>query len=1012
MTFFRTLLHLHFPILTAAILLFPQPEAAARDALRFDETRIRAVNLKWPGSDQVKCDNSRTSDGRNIPVISWGEPAPQSIELEIQSETPKLPPFDRALFALRLHVPEPLTVDRISLRLMDAGGEVFQFVKPLSDTTLHGDVTLEYTVAEGATRSIWGGDKNRSIDWPLHVWGFAVDRNEKTLPGGKILLDAVEYFPSGECADLTLDTGHWMNLLLPDGDRLPVLNIHNIGTGELQLKGSLTITDSAAEQKTVPVSVTVPENSVEPFPLPGDFTSQGWWRIDAELRSAGGKIYRNTFRMGRMNPAGPTPGRAEEFLFGLCGHPERFPAHEAELEAEAAGLCGAKIMRFDFTWNRIETQPGQWDFSLYDRIVTTLARNGVEPQCLLYGCVPWAVSSQYQPRDPRYVNHSPLPDADRFADFAARVAAHYRNRIKYFEIWNEPDLVVFANFPAEQYMELLIHGYDAIRKTVPEAVVMTAGIATVHTNSGGNPDHNNGLFELLLADGGRHFDLLAFHGHGTPTYYRDLLGVLEKYGLIGAGAPRRWYSNETAEHSARIGEMRQAEYLFRKFLIAWSHDAVGYNWYLLREKNYFAEGQPERHFGLITPDFQPKPGYITYNMLAATYRGGRFLRQLPAVPGVTALLFEDARGNALLALWNDHTTRSVLIAGIPGDEGVKIDLFGNETALPVRDGALSLPVSSRPFTLKFRSRPREEQFRVCSILEEPPPLLELEPGNVSGFPLKLHNPLKQPLKLQLQLSAPDHVSVENPVGNVVLSPEEERDLTFNLTAAPEFSASLGEPGSLQIILTAKNQICEHAATSLIRRTVAGAPLFILNSDAQYHTFVPSGMPGSEALFWQGPDDLSAELFLTREKETLHLSVIVRDDRHVQPYSGASVWKGDNIQFALHLPEGGAKWKLGLTHQPDGKSEVYCWRSSSAFTGPFPELSLKTARDESRKETRYDVVIPFHAVGLTPAAAANGFKFNLIVNDNDGSLREGYMAASPTMTLDDESDETWPLIRLP
>ena len=113
MTFFRTLLHLHFPILTAAILLFPQPEAAARDALRFDETRIRAVNLKWPGSDQVKCDNSRTSDGRNIPVISWGEPAPQSIELEIQSETPKLPPFDRALFALRLHVPEPLTVDTL-----------------------------------------------------------------------------------------------------------------------------------------------------------------------------------------------------------------------------------------------------------------------------------------------------------------------------------------------------------------------------------------------------------------------------------------------------------------------------------------------------------------------------------------------------------------------------------------------------------------------------------------------------------------------------------------------------------------------------------------------------------------------------------------------------------------------------------------------------------------------------------------------------------------------------------
>lgn len=190
-------------------------------------------------------------------------------------------------------------------------------------------------------------------------------------------------------------------------------------------------------------------------------------------------------------------------------------------------------------------------------------------------------------------------------------------------------------------MELLRRGYGAVKKAAPEAKVMNGGIAAVHTNNSGRPNHNNGLFELLLADGGKHFDLFAFHGHGAFKPYVGQLRELRKYGLTGPGAPRPWYSNETAESSAAIGERKQAASVFKKLLYAWANGAMGYNWYLLREKSYYPHGHHERHFGLITAEFEPKPAYVTYNMLANTYKGGKFLRTVDLAPGVYGCLFEN-----------------------------------------------------------------------------------------------------------------------------------------------------------------------------------------------------------------------------------------------------------------------------------------------------------------------------------------------------------------------------------
>jgi hypothetical protein len=45
-------------------------------------------------------------------------------------------------------------------------------------------------------------------------------------------------------------------------------------------------------------------------------------------------------------------------------------------------------------------------------------------------------------------------------------------------------------------------------------------------------------------------------------------------------------------------------------------------------------------------------------------------------------------------------------------------------------------------------------------------------------------------------------------------------------------------------------------------------------------------------------------------------------------------------------------------------------------------------------TRYDLTLPESAVGMTPDMARRGFRFNLLVNEDDGEGRDGWIQIAP------------------
>lgn len=984
---------------------------SAAEVLRFDADVFTLVNRKGPGADELTAGAAPLPGdaARTAAYVGW-ETSPAVIEAVYKNKSPEFTPFDRGEFTLTVRPAAEAKLRRIVLRLIDRTGETFQYTCPNTGVFPAEAVKLVYLVDPALPPdSVWGGNKDRKIDWPLRFAGFAVDFAGKNAPG-RIYVESLEFRLIGEEVSFRLDTGHSLNLLLPNRKNPPELVFANAGTEAAELTGELRLTDPDGPVRTDKVECTVPAGNEVRLPVSGDFSKQGCWKAEAVLRSQKtGRELRGEFRFARMNPAGPTPGRAKEFLFGVCSHPERFSPQEGELEAVAAGLCGAKIVRVDFAWARIQPKPDVTDFSVYDRLVEAFGRNGVEMQCLLGYSTRWAVPKEYQPKNPA-LKGQPLPDAKAYAAFCATVAERYKDRIKYFEFWNEPDLIVFANFSAADYMNLLRHGYDAVKKVAPESKLMNGGIAAVDTNDSGRDSHNNGLFELLLADGGKHFDLFAWHGHGPYPGYVDNLNVLEKkYGLVTPDKPWGWYSNETAVTSAAGSEKIQAETLFRKLLYAWSRGAMGYNWYNLREKSYYPLGHYERHFGLITAEFEPKPAYVTYNMLANTFRGGKFRRELPLGGGLRALLFEDAKQRGVLALWSEGGDRTLFLAGMP-EHTEKLDLYGNETQLEINNGLTCLKVSASPFALRMPAIPAGEITAPGELFSRAlPGQLALTPGKPKTFPVPLANPTTRPLAVTVKAEPPEHIAADGAGGRVTLRPGEKKDVEIRLTAAEAFDASPTAPAKLTLRIEPEGLRIEPLTFPVVRQSPGGGIAFRLDNAEQYYSLIESA-PGNERYYWKGPDDLSADISLAKRGDALVVKAAVRDDAHVQPYPEDITWKADGIQFALRIPGQNRMWKFGLARLADGSPKVFCWRRPDGFSGTVNSIRLSTGRDEELKLTTYEAVIPFQAIGLTPEAAAAGIRFNAIVNDNDNDRRKGFLFIAPGLGTSDE-DTLYPVVNL-
>ena len=277
--------------------------------------------------------------------------------------------------------------------------------------------------------------------------------------------------------------------------------------------------------------------------------------------------------------------------------------------------AGVGIVRMDFLWDEIEPKKGSFDFAKYDCIVDLLVENNIEILGLLNYSASWATACSEW--------NCPPEDSKLFVNYAEKVIARYKGKIKYWEIWNEPDSAIYWSKQdgMKGYCELLRQVYLAAKKINPDCKILNGGLASGAASV-------NRLYDNGSKD---YFDIMNVHFFESPLHQNAIKGaksfikltykIMSRNGdghkkiwvtEIGCPGVRRGVTVKSWWVGDNPNEKQQAEWVKSVYTeLLKDKNIEKIFWAFFRDcKGHWDNGID--YFGLIRWDFSKKPSFKAY----------------------------------------------------------------------------------------------------------------------------------------------------------------------------------------------------------------------------------------------------------------------------------------------------------------------------------------------------------------------------------------------------------------
>lgn len=268
-------------------------------------------------------------------------------------------------------------------------------------------------------------------------------------------------------------------------------------------------------------------------------------------------------------PEGPLKGLSVTVYWAPSEEGKRVIVTDAV--ADDLAELGVETIRMVF-WSH----GGEIPFEAYDGIVDRLRRRGIGILGLLDNQIVFAPREEWASDDYRA----------RFVASAKTIVARYGDRIRDWEVWNEPDYHDFL-IPPEPYAQLLAETCAAIKDIDPEATVALGGLSSAWDVSGRylRRVYEAPATQAFRAEHGTWpFDAVCVHPYhwqvSPETYLADALkrNILLVMAAHGDARKPIWLTeigwNVSETHPTGLGgarkanELTQALYLMRLFDVA------------------------------------------------------------------------------------------------------------------------------------------------------------------------------------------------------------------------------------------------------------------------------------------------------------------------------------------------------------------------------------------------------------------------------------------------------------
>ena len=330
-----------------------------------------------------------------------------------------------------------------------------------------------------------------------------------------------------------------------------------------------------------------------------------------------------------------------------------------------AGLKWMRISIDTFDLPEVENPGLHSEYNIYpeqDAAITALNNNGIKP---MYVLVFWDEEIQSSKGYSRFKTEEEIQD---FLDYVQFIVGHFKDKIEYYEILNEPN----AREGTQQYVEsddyitVARRVIPIIRQEDPEAKIVVGAITPLY-----EPSAKEYFFNILSSDIMPLVDGVSFHGigprtspeyeaddyYGYPALLQEIKDTASSHGFTGEyiAAELHYRTEETYhEHEPWVhSNIEVAKYMARGIIIQSGMD--------------FTTGTASCLE--CSPTMEVLRGMATI-MAGATPTNLQVQIQSQAT-NIEYYTFSLSNGDKLIALWTDGTA-------VDDDSGVSADLIIND----------------------------------------------------------------------------------------------------------------------------------------------------------------------------------------------------------------------------------------------------------------------------------------------------------------------------------------------
>ena len=299
-------------------------------------------------------------------------------------------------------------------------------------------------------------------------------------------------------------------------------------------------------------------------------------------------------------------------------------AYQVPLLARAGVHWVRPWLAWENTWATQQPAPDQWDTRALHAALRRMEAHDLRYQDILFAAPQWAAEQ------PGWVA-PPVERMDVWAAYVKRLVTEFRGQIRYWEIWNEPDLMwpEATRHSGEHYVALLKTAYEAAKAADPDCVVLGLSHA----------GYEEWLDRVGALGAAQWLDGVTIHTYAQPADFIAQVArrreILARHGLdrkplwINELGTTAYDLNPAYNAEYGCSERRQAAVLTEDYALALSCDpAMKAYWFCTydpRDAAHRSGWTGDAGIGVLYLGFLPKLAYAALAGVAHELDGRRCL---------------------------------------------------------------------------------------------------------------------------------------------------------------------------------------------------------------------------------------------------------------------------------------------------------------------------------------------------------------------------------------------------